>query len=161
MKMNLYDLKDCYIDILNYLEEEDDENMVKILDEVKDEIGDKCENIARLIQSIKGESEVLDLEIKRLQKKKKARENKIKSLKEYIEISMIMMDTKKIKTRYFDFNIQKNPPKLLIETEKYIPEEYYKIDRKLNKRNLLKDIKEEKVSLIGVSLQQSESLRIR
>jgi len=161
MKLSLFDLKDCYNNILNYLEEEDDTDMIEILDGIQDEIGVKCENIARLIQSIKGEVDVLDKEAKRLQKKKKTRENKIKSLKNYVEVSMIMMDTKKIKTKYYDFSIQKNPPRLVVETEKYIPEKYFKLNRKLDKRNLLQDIKQDKINPKGVMVEQTESLRIR
>lgn len=161
MKLSLFDLKDCYNNILNYLEEEDDTDMIEILDGIQDEIGVKCENIARLIQSIKGEVDVLDREAKRLQKKKKTRENKIKSLKNYVEVSMIMMDTKKIKTKYYDFSIQKNPPRLVVEMEKYIPEKYFKLNRKLDKRNLLQDIKQDKINPKGVMVEQTESLRIR
>ena len=73
---------------------------------------------------------------------------------------MEMQGRKKVKTELFSFNIQKNTPSLEIRDEKNIDDSYYVIERKLNKRELLNDIKEGLI-VDGVELKQSESLRIR
>ena len=67
---------------------------------------------------------------------------------------------KKVKTKLFTVSLQKNAPSLEITDEKNIDDSYYIVERKLNKRELLSDIKEGLI-VDGVELKQTESLRIR
>ena len=67
---------------------------------------------------------------------------------------------KKVKTELFTISIQKNTPALDITSEDNIGDEYYKVERTLNKKDLLKDIKEGLI-IDGVGIKQTESLRIR
>lgn len=92
--------------------------------------------------------------------KRKSAENKVKWLKQNLQASMELQGRKKVKTDLFSFNIQKNAPSLEITNENNIDDSYYVIERKLNKRELLSDIKEGLI-VDGVELKQTESLRIK
>lgn len=86
---------------------------------------------------------MLDKEIKRLQAKKKTAENNVKNLRKYMQLSMEAMGKEKVKTEKFSFTIKSSAPKLVIDDEKSIPEQFLipqpaQIDKKL----LLKAVKD-------------------
>jgi hypothetical protein len=81
-------------------------------------------------------------------------------MKEALQNAMFITGKTKFKTDLFNFNIQKNPPRLVIDKPEEVPEEYLipqepKIDTKAIKEIL----KEHKLPF--ARLEQSESLRIR
>lgn len=160
MKITLYDLTDSYINIKDILDEETNEDLAKVLDEIDEEIEIKADNIAKLIKEFEGEANTLDEEIKRLQAKKATKVNSIRNLKLYLENQMIKVGKTKFKTTLFSFGIQKNVPSLKIENEDNIPEDFIKIMTSIDKRELLKAMKEG-LEVEGVEITQSESLRIR
>ena len=162
MSIKLYEISQSYLNILDLLEDEEEnkELFQHALGMIDDAFETKAENIAKVLNAIKGNIEIVKAEEKRLYDRRKAMENKMGWLKKYLEDEMIAIDKKKFKTDLFSFGIQKNPPSLKVTTEEYIPEEYYEVTRSLIRRELLKDIKEGLV-IDGVSLTQSESLRIR
>lgn len=67
----------------------------------------------------------------------------------------------KSKGQLFNLSIQKNPPSLNVEDEKLIPEEYW-IEQApvLDKKAMLVALKAGE-EIPGVSIKQTESLRIR
>lgn len=73
---------------------------------------------------------------------------------------MLLVDKKKIKTTLFSFNIQKNAPSLKIIDESKVPEEFFIIERKLNKTELKNAVKDG-LYADAATLESSESLRIR
>lgn len=162
MSIKLYEISQSYINILNLLEDEtsDVEYLKNALGKIEEHFEVKAENIGKVIRSLEANVEALKTEEKRLASRRGNIENNIKNLKYYLENEMKRLDKKKFKTDLFSFGIQKNPPSLNISTEEYIPVEYYQLTRSLIRRELLKDIKEGLV-IDGVSLKQSESLRIR
>ena len=66
----------------------------------------------------------------------------------------------KIKTDLFSLNIQKNPPSLNVISEENVPDEFYIVERKLQRTELLKAMKAG-LEVEGVEIKQGESLRIR
>ena len=144
-------LKDMYI-------EEGDLNSA--LENIDDEIETKADNIAKVLRDFDGDIEALKAEEERLAKKRKAIENRQKQLKKYLQNSMLVLDKRKFKTDLFSFNIQKNAPSLKILDESKIPEDYYKIEKKLNKNDLKEAVKKGLFE-DAAKLVQTESLRIR
>lgn len=156
--MNLYELTEMYQNLLDLdLEEEELQGHLKNID---DEIEVKAENIAKVLKDLEAESEAYKKEIERLSDKKKSTENRAKRLKEYLQMAMEEVDKKKFKTDLFSFNIQKNAPSLKILDESKIPENFYKVERKLDKVEFKKAVKEGLYEE-AAELVQSESLRIR
>lgn len=158
--MKLYELSNEYLEVLDLLSEEENVELNDLLLKIDEEIELKAENIGKVLKSLEGNVAALKDEEKRLSNRRRGIENNIKNLKSYLENEMIAVGKKKFKTDLFSFGIQKNPPSLDISNEDNIPDEYYELTRSLIRRDLLKDMKEGLV-IDGVSLKQSESLRIR
>lgn len=167
--MNLYELTSKYQALLDYAQtvdmtdEDQAEAVRETLDTLDESIETKAENIAHVIKQLEYDELVVNEEIKRYQKKKKALVNNQKQLKEYLKDSMEYLEKDKIKTPKFSINIQNNPPKLIVEDEAEIPKAYW-IEQapKLDKRLLLNDLKlEEFPDFKGARVVQERSLRIK
>ena len=156
--MNLYELTEAYQNLLDL--DLEAEEVTKHLKNIEDEIEIKAENIAKVLRSLDAEAEAYKKEIERFTLKKQGVENRAKRLKGYLQKAMEAVDKKKFKTDLFSFNIQKNAPSLKILDESKIPEDFYKIERKLDKAELKKAVKEGLYE-DAAELVQSESLRIR
>lgn len=156
--MQLYELTEIYLNLKDMDIEEGDLNAA--LENIDDEIETKADNIAKVLRDFDGDIDALKSEEERLAKKRKAIENRQKHLKEYLQNAMLVLDKRKFKTDLFSFNIQKNAPSLKILDESKIPEDYYKIERKLNKNDLKEAVKSGLFE-DAAELVQTESLRIR
>lgn len=156
--MHLYELTEIYRNLMDLdLEEEELESHLK---NVEDEIEVKADNIAKVLKEMEGDRDSLNTEIQRLMGKKQSLERRMDRLKDYLEESMRAVHKTKFKTALFSFNIQRNAPSLRILDESKIPEDFYRIEKKLNKKELKEALKK---GLYGdaAELVQGESLRIR
>ena len=156
--MQLYELTEIYLNLKDMDIEEGDLNSA--LENIDDEIETKADNIAKVLRDFDGDIEALKFEEERLAKKRKAIENRQKQLKEYLQNAMIVLDKRKFKTDLFSFNIQRNAPSLKILDESKIPDDYYKIEKKLNKNDLKEAVKNGLFE-DAAELVRTESLRIR
>ena len=87
--MKLYELTAEYKNILDLIEIDDSEGLKLALEQLDGEIETKVENSVKVIKSIEGDILALKEEEKRLAGRRKALENKISSMKEYIEHNLI------------------------------------------------------------------------
>lgn len=160
--MNLFELTENYVKFFTMLEEADEitEELEEMADNLNVEIEEKCDNYGKMIRNLEADVEAFKNQEKIFNEKRKSAENKVKWLKQNLQASMELQGRKKVKTDLFNFNIQKNAPSLEITDENNIDDSYYRIERILNKRELLNDIKEGLI-VDGVELKQTESLRIR
>lgn len=159
----LYELTEMYQNISNLIEEDaDNETLEKALDEITDNIQIKAENMAKLIKSIEGNINALKDEEKRLQAKRKALENKVVSIKRYLEEQLKVMGLNKVQGNLFTVSIQKNPQSVNILNEDLIPEQFKKVvtTTKIDRKELLAALKEGQ-EIEGAEIKQTESLRIR
>ena len=159
MGFTLYELSENYLKVLE-MAEDGEEDLLDTLESIEYEIEDKAENIAKIILNLTGSQATLKLEEERLYAKRKSMENKSKELKAYLEEQMVKTGKTKFKTELFSFGIQKSAPSLDVTSEENIPEEFYVIERKLQRTELLKAVKDG-LEIDGVGIKQSESLRIR
>lgn len=158
----LYKLAEEYLELLEMLEDDsvDQEVVNDTLGGVEGEIEVKADNCAKLIQELNGSVNTIDAEIDRLKKRREAIANNAQRIKKYIESVMITTGKKKFKTDLFGFNIQKNPPSLVIDQKEMIPKQYWITQEpKLDKTSLKKWLKDNKEDF--AHLEQSEGLRIR
>ena len=160
--MQLYKLTENYNNLLELLEDENVPNdlIQQSLNDVKDDIENKAENIAKLVRQLDAESKALEDEEKRLANRKKTLKNRSKGLKNYLQASLESVGLKKVKTKLFNITIQKNPTSLNVTDEDSIPDKYFVTEKNLLKTDLLQDLKDGK-TIDGVNLKQGESLRIR
>lgn len=158
----LYELTGQYRELLELAESEelDKQLIADTLEGLDGEIEIKADGYAKVIRELEGKADLLKNEIERLSKRKSAIENNIKSMKEALQNAMFITGKTKFKTDLFNFNIQKNPPRLVIDKPEEVPEEYLiPQEPKINSK-AIKDMLKEK-ELPFAHLEQSESLRIR
>lgn len=160
--MNLFELTENYIKFFTEFENADEitEEMQEMANNLNVEIEGKCDNYGKMIKNLEADVEAYKNQEKIFNEKRKVAENKVKWLKQNLQASMELQGRKKVKTDLFSFNIQKNAPSLEITSEDNIDDSYYIVERKLDKRALLGDIKEGLI-VDGVEIKQTESLRIR
>lgn len=160
--MNLFELTENYIKFFTMLEEVDEitEELEEMANNLNIAIEEKSDNYVRMIKNLNADVEAFKNIEKQFNKKRKTAENKIAWLKKNLQSSMEQTGRKKVETELFTVSIQKNAPSLDITSEDNIGDEYYKVERTLNKKELLSDIKEGLI-VDGVGIKQSESLRIR
>lgn len=157
--MNIYELTQSYQQIMEMIEE-GQEGLEDTLESLNDAIEDKAVGYAKVMRNLEAQASAIKEEEKRLSDRRKSIENNVKRMKESLQENMVHNDMKKIKTDLFTFNIQKNPPSLSIENEELIPKRFYEEQLpKLNRKELLKELKESDIP--GVEIKQGESLRIR
>lgn len=176
MSKSIYEIKDDFkafeklcFELQNALEDEgrnisDDEK--KIIQEFYAEnnqaLDGKLENTARFIANLKGEAAMLDEELKRLQKRKKAAENLSDTLKFNLDYVLKKLGIKEKKVGVFKFAIQKNAPSLIIDRPELIPDEYKTTIVNIDKTAIKNDLKDGmKLPDGAVHFEQTESLRIR
>lgn len=135
---------------------------ILVLQQFKNEneqnLNQKYENVVRYIKNLQSDADEVDAEIKRLQKKKKAKESVAENLKRYLENDMKYRKIDKKEVGVFKLRIQKNPPSLsvvgIIPPEWLIPQ-----DPKLDTVGVKKAIKDG-ASFDWCELVSSESIRI-
>ena len=159
----LYELTGQLLQLMEMAEDEtcDPEAIRDTMEGLEMEVEEKADGYAKIIKTLEGNAASIDTEIKRLQEKKSSLANNINRLKKNLEKTMIVTGKKKFKTLLFGFNIQKNPPSVLIEEGAEVPEKYLvPQDPKIDKKAILADLKAGS-SYDKISLVQTESLRIR
>ena len=161
--MKLYELTENYLNLQELLEnpEVPQELITSALEQVGEELEVKAENIAKLIKSLEVDIAGFNGEEKRLSTQRKALENRVKNLKEYLDGAMKLTGKRKFKGKMFSFNIQPNTPSVEVLNEKLIPKKYF-IEKApvLDKTTILNDFKNGE-DIPGVKIKQTESLRIR
>ena len=160
--MKLYELTQNYMNLQALLEDEtiSQDIIEAAMKEVGDDIEEKAQNYAVIMKNLEAEAAALEKEEKRLAARKSSLKNRNKILKDYLENSMKSIGKTKFKTNLFSFNIGKNPSSVNIDDENLIPDQYIVYTKSLAKRAMLDDIKKG-VIIPGVSLKQTESLKIK
>lgn len=159
--MKLYEIEQEYAELSMLAEngELDEQCFADTKECIDAELEVKAVAYAKIIKNLTAESDAIKEEIARLSSRSKTLETNAKKLKDNLERVMIISDTKKIKTSLFSFNVQKNPPKLIVTGEvpsKYLIDQAPKVDSAA-----LKDLLKNGQVLDFATLETSESLRIR
>ena len=157
--MNLYELSQNYLAVQDM--DLEPEVLKDTLDSIEEAFEDKAENIAKWIRNLEADKKAFEEEEKRFKEKKQAADNRIKSLKLYLEDNMRLTGKTKFKAGFFSFAIQNNKPSVEVFDEALIPKQFLiaqpvKIDR-AGIAELLKAGEE----VPGAELKHSSGLRIR
>lgn len=149
--------------IYNSAESEDEMlEAERYLIEAEADLSEKIENIARLIKNLEAERDTFKKESDRLAAKAKSFENKVTNLKSYLQDSLEVAGIDKVKGELFTVSLQNNAMSLDIESIDHIPAEFKRVPEPVvNKRELLKHIKDTGEVFEGVEVKQTKSLRIR
>lgn len=134
----------------------------RYLIEAEADLSEKIENIARLIRNYEAERDTFKKESDRLASKAKSFDNKVSNLKRYLKDNLDLAGVDKVKGELFTVSLQNNAMSLEIGTSEHIPAEFKRTPEPVvNKRELLKYIKETGEIFEGVEIKQTRSVRIR
>lgn len=160
--MKLYELTQNYLNLLDLLENPDipKEVVESALEEVEGNFEDKAENIVKLIKSIEADIKGYKEEENRLSTRRKALENKAKSLKKYLQSSMKALEKESIKGKLFTIYTQNNQPSLIIDDVDKLPKEYKRTVEESDNKKIKEDLLN-KVKIPGARIEVTKSLRIR
>lgn len=160
--MKLYELTQNYLNLLDLLDnpEVPKEVIEAALEEIEGSFDDKADNIAKLIRSMEADIKGYKNEEDRLFSRRKALENKVKSLKEYLQSSMKALGKEEVKAKLFTLKIQTNQPSLIIDDIDKLPKEYKKLVEESDKKKIKEDLLNN-IEIPGARLERGESLRIR
>lgn len=159
-------------DLLSALEASVDQETGEIHDcdllafeELTDEvIRPKMERMQKARGFIKGEIEAVDVEIKRLQARKKSLQREDERLADRILYGLKAIEAwgGKLKTSLFTFGTRKST-KLVVEegAEETLPSEFVKVEFSVRKDLLKKHIQETGEVFDGVSFEETECLQVR
>ena len=161
--MTLYEITDNYKAVLEMAQNPDiDEQAIKdTLEAIQGDIKEKADGYAKVIKELDGETDKLTAEIKRLTDRKNTIQNNIAYMKQSLKEAMTSTGNLKFRTDLFSFNIQKNPPALIVDNEETIPSEYLiPQEPKIDKKAIIDFLKNgNKVPYAHI--EQSEGVRIR
>jgi archaellum component FlaC len=120
----------------------------------------KIENTIKFIKNLESDTNALDFEIDRLEKKKKPIINKINRLKEYIDSAMSMVWYEKLTTTLAKVTYRKSES-IHIEDEDLVPEEFKTqvTSTKISKSEIKKALKTWEV--LWVRLITKQNLQIK
>ncbi len=125
----LYELTGQFLELMDMLQDEDcdEQCIMDTLESIEFEIEDKADGYAKIIKSLESNVEGLSKEADRLTARKKTYENRIKWLKQNLEMCMRATGKRKFTTDLFSFGIKKNggKRKLVIDVDvEKVPEKY-------------------------------------
>lgn len=134
---------------------------IEAIDDVEDEPENKVVQVAKVLRSIDYDIKALDEELKRLRSLKSVAENNKEQLKQYIQFGMLALGKKVIDTPTMKISLRKTNPKVMIDSEEAIPDDYFEVKevRSLDKKLLGEDLKKG-IEIEGVYLIQDQTVVI-
>ena len=159
----LYDLTNDFKTVLEMAQdpEIDPQAIADTLEMIGGDIEYKADGYAKVLKELNADVEKLSAEIKRLTERKSAITTNIEKMKSLLTYAMNATGKTKFKTDFFSFNVQKNPPSLIVDNVDKIPQEYLiaqapKVDTKA-----IKDLLKSGAECDYAHLEQTEGVRIR
>lgn len=160
----LYELTEQYRLLAEKLEDADidTQTMLDTLEASSEmlSIEEKAFNIVKMTRNWESDAAGLDAEIKRLTEKKKAIENRVQGVRQYLQMQLESCGVSKLKTPLYSLSIQNNPPAVSIVEQELIPSSYLVIRYDIDKK-AIGDALRGGAMIPGAKLTQGKSLRIR
>lgn len=163
----LYELTGQMQALLALMEDPDTDPQIieDSLEAVSGEIEYKADCYARVMAELEAQKAAVKAEKDRLAARESSLGKNIDRMKESLKTSMIATGKTKFKTELFSFNVQKNPPRVVIDDPDRIPEGFLipqppKVDTASIKESL-KSVDAGPMWEGICHLEQGESLRIR
>jgi archaellum component FlaC len=157
--MKIYELVGNYNQVWDMINsgEVDLQTIQDTLESIEAAIEVKCENSVYLIKNLEAYTVGLETEIKRLQAKYEAVNNKTNSIKEYLFKQLESANKCEVKAGLFNIKQQMNPPAVSILDENKIPRKYkikVPASYKISKTAIAADLKVN-IKVRGATLQNS------
>lgn len=126
--LSLYQLSNNYVQALDFLTDPDMDVPIEAVNDTLEGLGgeleDKAVNVAKFLRNMEATAETIKAAEASMAKRRKALEEKVKWLKDYIKSNMEATGISKIECPYFKLSIAKNPAALDVFDTEAIPAEY-------------------------------------
>ena len=118
--------------------------------------------IGAFVANLELEADALKTMEQRINQRRKANERKAEWLTDYLHVNMEVMKLTSIKDNQISLSLRKNPPKVIINNETLIPEDFKETQTTiLIRKTLIADALKQGKVIPGAMLQQSTRLQIR
>jgi transcriptional regulator of heat shock response len=159
--IKLYEISQNYSQLLDMADVLDEQTFQDTLQAIEEVLEDKVENIGKFVRCLDADIEAIKTEEKRLAEKRKALENKVTSVKEYVQHEMEVAGLNKVKRPTVTVSIQANPPSVDVMDESLIPSIYMVPQpSKIDKRAILTALKEGEF-IPGAAIKQTVGVRFK
>lgn len=159
--MRLYEMTKSYAELLEMAEVMEEAVFQDTLSAIEEAIEEKAENMAKLIRCLEADAKAIKEEEQRLADRRKAIENKVSGIKEYLQNQMEVAGLDKVKRPTITISIQANPPSVDVLDESVIPSDYMiQVAPKIDKKAILTALKDGLI-IEGCSIKQGRSVRIK
>ena len=156
-------LKD--IDVLEPTNGEPEENRLEQLRQALDNLNmkfvDKVTNIVKFVKNLEAQRDAVACEAKRLSDRKKAMDNRIDWLKNYVKTAMQATQSEKIKYALFTIYVGQSQPSVEVLKIDEVEEQFIRIKKEVDKTKILEQVKSTGVIPAGVNIVQGTHLVIR
>lgn len=126
--MKLYEISQNYLSALELFGDVDNDmsldTALDTFESIEGEFEQKVISVAAYAKQLDAEAEAIKVAMERMEKRRKAIENRANYLKDYAKACMEQMGKKKVACPWFNLSIQKNPPSVTIYDEAALPFEY-------------------------------------
>lgn len=161
--MNLYELTGNLMTVINGgMVVDDITGEIKFepedLEALEGEYADKLEGCGVWCKNEKAEIEALRAEEKNLAERRRVKENKLQSMKDYILKSMEATDTTKLETTKVAMSTRKSQ-RVIIDNEDIIPEQFLRVSTIVDKAGLKKALRQGEIE--GAHIEDNVSLQLK
>jgi hypothetical protein len=164
--LSLYNITNKFVELMDKAQEGEltEEEYNQLGEELAIELQNKSAGIIGYTQNEEALIEAIDIQIKRLQELKKAKQNNLDKFKQYVKDNMDRLSITKLETELGTLSIAKNPMSIEIQNEDEIPSEFKQqiITTKVDKTAIKNHFKETGEIIPGVNIVDDKtSLRIK
>ncbi len=138
--MKLYEITEQLRELM-VMDDVPAEQLQDTLDMVNEEFEQKAEQVAAFIRELSLDSDGYKAEIERLSDRKKAIDNKIDSMKDYLRVNMQAADMTKIKGKLFTITLGSPTETVYVADPMLLPDELVYIKREPNKTDIKSQLK--------------------
>jgi hypothetical protein len=128
--LSLYQLSGNYLQALDFLTDPDLDLPIEAINDTLEsltgELEDKAINVAKFLKNMEATAEAIKNAETDMAKRRKALENRVQSLKDYLKGNMVNTGISKIECPYFKLSIQNNPAAVNVFDEEAVPLEFKK-----------------------------------
>ncbi|WP_333876516.1 siphovirus Gp157 family protein [Methylobacter sp.] len=138
-RLSLYELSANYLQALDFLTDPEMDLPIEAVNDTLEALGgeleDKAINVAKFFRNMEAAADAIKTAEANMAKRRKALENRVQWLKNYIKGNMELCGISDIECPHFKLSIQKNPAVVNIIDEDAIPEQFkekvisWKIDK--------------------------------
>lgn len=164
--LSLYNITSKFVELMDKAQDGEltEEEYNELGEQLALELQSKSSGIIGYTQNEEATIDAIDIQIKRLQEFKKAKQNNLEKFKQYVKDNMERLGITKIETELGILSIAKNPMSVEIENEDEIPSDFKQeiITTKIDKTAIKKHFKETGEIIPGtIIVDDKTSLRIK